>query len=702
MSTSTDEAAPPWAQWLAKNNPALTRGFLLVAAACTAIPVGVAIAYRGQSDSFVLAWGICLALIFFGAGILSFAYYPEKVSSTERVRLLLMASLGLAGLFTALLGFVLPFTTYWGILGEMASWGEKRRELFWIVSATIGGLALMFVSLTLVSGMERGNQFVRWLVYGFNAVLSTLLLAIVLAVLNALVYFDTLDQAFGRVFSRGFDFTRTSMYTLNTKTEAFLDKMDERVKAYVIIDQPKEREEDLETLLRNFEGRSNGKFRWELLLGIAPRGRARIMELKKKYGVSEEGILLVSGDEDGKHDTEFVPWRRLVREKFDPTGRSREPEEVFTGENALLVGLTSLLEGQVTIYFAQGHGEMSLDPHGMPGRPVGPPSESISTMKRRLEGTRSKLSVKPLNMGTGGVKAVPDDAAALVIARPTQRWGEDELKVLNEYLTRKETRSGGKVTVTAGRLVALLPPIVTRTGDRTELLKTGLEKFLGPYGVRVTDNRVQALREDVLAPLCQTSRSSPSPVGRAFDNESGTTLFRFRNVREVGAARGGRFSASPLVLARPPAWLEDNFSRDPEAFRARLLRDPALIESIRDKLLIFPRAASVAVAVSEAPMPGGGEQGRPVMVVFGASDWVSDAGLRGAEGNNNADLFVSCLSWVREQPDIGELVPPKEFGEYKLTIEADVSLWRLVFMPLFTMVLGVIALGVGVWVVRRS
>jgi hypothetical protein len=90
------------------------------------------------------------------------------------------------------------------------------------------------------------------------------------------------------------------------------------------------------------------------------------------------------------------------------------------------------------------------------------------------------------------------------------------------------------------------------------------------------------------------------------------------------------------------------------------------------------------------------------MVVFGASEWVSDAGLRGAEGNNNADLFVSCVSWVREQSDIGELVPPKEFGEYKLLLPAETPLWRLFLMPLVLMALGVIALGVGVWVVRRS
>ena len=64
------------------------------------------------------------------------------------------------------------------------------------------------------------------------------------------------------------------------------------------------------------------------------------------------------------------------------------------------------------------------------------------------------------------------------------------------------------------------------------------------------------------------------------------------------------------------------------------------------------------------------------------------------------DLFSSCLSWLREQSDIGKFVPVKESPHYILRIpESDHN--RLRFLPLGLMLLAVVGLGIGVWVVRR-
>lgn len=708
MSTPNDESAPRWAQRLAGNNPVLTRTLLLVAAACTAIPVTVAIVYREKglwAQWPVLAWGTALALVFFGAALLSFAYHPAGVTQTERVRLLLMAALGLAGLFTTLLGFLLPFTAYWGLLGDMASWRDNIGPLLKTVGAAVGGLAVMFVSLALVGGMERGNQFVRWLVYGFNAVLGTLLLACALAVLNVLLYMDAVDQAFGRLFSRDFDFTRTSMYTLNDKTERFLASMEQKVTAYVMLARRSVLQEDLETLMRNFQAHSPN-FRWKLVVADTPQGRTKIVELMKKYGTAQDGILLISGDEDGKSDSEFVPMRRMISTLPTPRGgrEPAEPQEAFTGENAVLAGLTSLLEGKVKVYFTQGHGEMSLSPHGAGMLGAGElPSGSASELKSELEKTRSRLTVEPLKLGTGGVKEVPKDASVVVIARPTRPWSPAELKVLGDYLSRKEERSrDGKVTVTAGRLVALLPPVVAREGDSTRLVKTGLESFLATYGVTVGDERVQSLMgEEALKPLCLTNPTASCPVGRAFcQPPRAITWFPMPDARTVAPGRAQAYTAEVLLMARPPYWLEKNFARDPDRAADALRRN----QKVEGAEVELDQPAPVGVVVTEGGAMGrfgASNRGRPVMAVFGASEWVSDAGLKGAEGKNNLSLFVSCLSWVREQADIGELVPAKPFDDYKLVVPEG-SAVRLIFMPLALMCLGVAALGIGVWVVRRS
>jgi hypothetical protein len=66
------------------------------------------------------------------------------------------------------------------------------------------------------------------------------------------------------------------------------------------------------------------------------------------------------------------------------------------------------------------------------------------------------------------------------------------------------------------------------------------------------------------------------------------------------------------------------------------------------------------------------------------------------------DLFRSCVSWLRGSPDIGKGNPDeqKRRKEYQLNVAPD-NINRLKYLPLLLMILAVIALGTGVWVVRR-
>ena len=78
----------------------------------------------------------------------------------------------------------------------------------------------------------------------------------------------------------------------------------------------------------------------------------------------------------------------------------------------------------------------------------------------------------------------------------------------------------------------------------------------------------------------------------------------------------------------------------------------------------------------------------------------SPTDLRSGRAPFNFNLFASCLSWLVERADIGTRIPTTQHDIYRLKAPPG-SEWRLLLLPGFLMVLGVLALGVGVWVVRR-
>ena len=94
-----------------------------------------------------------------------------------------------------------------------------------------------------------------------------------------------------------------------------------------------------------------------------------------------------------------------------------------------------------------------------------------------------------------------------------------------------------------------------------------------------------------------------------------------------------------------------------------------------------------------APPP----EAQPLMMVFGDASWVSNKGL----SQSNLNLFVSCLSWLRERSDIGATAEATPIREFQLSgLDAN-DTNRLLYLPAELMILAIITLGIGVWVVRR-
>ncbi|MGL4553917.1 MAG: Gldg family protein, partial [Gemmataceae bacterium] len=589
------------------------------------------------------------------------------------------------GFFLVCAGFALPFSQF-GIDpvtkdlklgGSLDNWRKNAGFLLLVAACVFAGLALMFASLQLARDEERKSQGVRRFVYGFNAFLGTVLVVIVLGVVNVLAFADPIDQLTGRALSRDFDWTKGTMYTLQARTVSYLDGLQEPVKVYSFLETGDPGYTEMTSLLRGAQAR-NKKFTWERLT-LTPRPDAKVFDLIKKYTLKDPqgGVLLIAGDEAGKHDHEFIAGDKIARQDVDfRTGR-RSNKVLFTGENALLGALTTLLEGQVVVYFTQGHGEPSLDGPAGGGRAPGADG-GLSALKGKLTANRRRFEVKPLTFDRGTTK-VPEDATAVVIVRPTEAFADQETKLLGEYLARKgETNPDKTVKVAAGRLMVLLDPLRQKGAGGAAFTPTGLEAFLAGYGVQLPGERIQtALGNDPMRITTIINPRGKNPLNAAFNDESGVTAFTLDGVRVVKPAEkaAGPYEAEMLLAAVSQGmWLETDLGSNPDSRAEAIRNDAELYNKLRARGAV---SAAVAVSASGAPpkRPGmpddpahGGGASRPLMAVFGSAGWVTDQGLTGPTGALRLDLFASTLSWLREQTDLGKFVDDKSAEEYELRV----------------------------------
>lgn len=717
-SSDNPTAPGPLLRLLLQNAVGLRLGLFVLAGLLAAMPIYLLIRQGSAAVTHpVWLWGAATSLSALAVAVvhLSGAGLSEEVRA-GRLRLELMLLGGLLGLATALLGFVLPFTVYSDKLAAgLESWRANWQAVLWPGVAVLGGLVLMFVSLQLGRGMERQNQHVRRLIYGYNAVLTGVLLLAVLALPNVLAY----AEPFTRFFGRPFDWTQTGVNAVSDKMRNLLASTREPIKVYALLPRNNPITIDTQTLLDNCRSLSP-RLTWEQVNPQAAENMGRVRELMEKYSISDPlGLLIVVGTEGEKTRPAFtfVKYRDLFEQDTNPRRGGGGLSYAFVGENALFNGVVSLIEGKMVIYFTTGHGELTLDDNAdkmPPNRPR--QAGSLSRLKAKLT-ERKGVEVKalPLDRST---KKVPDDASVVVIARPTEEFGKTEVSVLRDYLARTRVTRKGKdaageekdeESVTAGRLMVLVEPVVQKEGATATLVRTGLEALLAEHGVQLGANRVLTLSNpNPLEVLCWTTSNSSNPIAKAFHPSPETrTVFMLSNVRTVEPLPESGGKAVDRILEAPPnygVWAEKNVGAEPDVLAEALHED-------RERALktLSRTPLSVGVAVSDSGAAPGAPRDAahagllkdtPKLVVFGSANWIGDEALAGARGALRVDLFNSSVSWLREQSAIGKTIEGKKRKEYDLNVPQQ-DAGRLTYLPLGLLVLSVIGLGTGVWVVRR-
>ena len=299
-----------------------------------------------------------------------------------------------------------------------------------------------------------------------------------------------------------------------------------------------------------------------------------------------------------------------------------------------------------TAYFLTGHGEHSLTNAGESG---------LAQFVQALES--KSYGVETLNLAVEA--AIPDDAAALIVAAPVRALSEPELNLIDEYL-----KSGGA-------LLALIEPSpVTELDAEQDTLNAYLRDEWGVYA-----------RNDFVVDLA----SMHEYVGLSADYGSHpitervqTLLTQFPSSRSI-VIEESVTGASELVTTSARSWGETNFETVVEGGPLELDEDTEA-------------AGPLALAVALEDSSTGAR-----LVVVGDADFATDGGF--ASGGNG-DLIVNSVDWAAKLDNLIDITPrertQRQVVPATMSTVLIISIFALVVIP------GSIVLAGGwVWWSRR-
>jgi hypothetical protein len=652
-------------------------------------------------------------LIVAGAGAYFLVSLPKPTETLQRTeaRVAVLAVGGLLGGLLVILGALYFYRWSDSLIG----WLDKNdvKQARWVLipllMVLLGG-ALVFVSGQPARAEERNNTPIRRLIYGSNLGFATLLVLVLLVILNV---------ALGPRLPNRLDTTGTSFYTLSPQTKQLVEGLDQPIRAYAIFQDGDQVNEDAKRLLMSCQDVNPSKFQVTVLSPAL--NRRDIEKLRADFPLAEmsrEGILLVMGEDDGANERKrhtFVRSEDLGETKADANGRQML---VFNGEPKLLRELMYLAENKQRpkIYFTQSSGELALTAAGGRGSD---PRRAATVLKSYLE--KNYFDVQTLNFDLAGTTKVPDDASVVVVADPSAPIPPSGVAAITEFMNKP--RPDGK----KGKLVVLAG---AQAVDRKQL-QIGLEPLLSTYGVGLSDRFVfgspipqfgaldKAQGITVLqAAITQDAVEARNPVALGFNKVERLPLV---DCRELIPGRGGPVQPLIVMVSAPRrgTWqMKERPARTLDVLKEVQTRAETienmnvpreqkvkLLDELETELDMHSRSRPLAMFVSEkdGTRPDAPETAR--VAVFGCGWFISDeaSGRAAGFGSQGAtlwlDLMGSTLDWVRDRPTVGGITE-KPYTTY--TLKAGYDDMRMKWVPILLASLTVLALGAGVWVMRRK
>ena len=518
----------------------------------------------------------------------------------------------------------------WGAATAMGLGPEWDQ---YAVYAAWTGLALV---LLYVLGQWR--EIAAWF-QGRNArygAMTGLSVLVVLGILIAVNYLSVRQN-------KRWDLTANQQYSLSEQTINLLQNLESPVK-FLVFDQETGFER-FRTRLAEYEYQSDN-------VDVEYIDADRRPVQAKEYEIQQYGTVVV----------EYMGRRERV---------TSDQEQDLT--NALIKVLNPAM---LKVYFLSGHGEKDPEDTEREGY------SAIADALRRDNYAFEKLVLAQTN-------EIPEDATMIVIAGPQSDLLEQEVPLLNEYLTER-----------AGKLFVLLDPAENLTEPRP---LPRLEGLLKEWGVEAT--------QSVVVDVSGLTRIATMPVGAPpYPNHPITDRFElitmFPMVRAVTpfTAPGNR-SGTTFLQTTPRSWAETTLAS---------LGDPETLAPETEKGdLTGPVSIGVAVAV---PAPAREEDAQKAegdqqdaagdtpreqspetrVVAVGDSDFVANAYL-GVDGNG--DLFMNSVNWLAQQEDL-IAVRPRQAADRRLTLTAN-QVNGLFWLSLVVVPAAVLGAGILGWWRRR-
>ncbi len=652
--------------WLAANRGRAGIFLAVLGAAILVVPVLLVAYYHWDFLPVVISTG-ALGLLVIAVGVM-LNFLAAEEGDADRVRMLVLVLGGCGGLLIAVSGASLSYL-WWNYLTNWLR--DEDREGVWRILVALltilAGLAVMFAALQTARAEERTNPALRRLVFGYNAVLSGVLLLILLAVVNAFVsarYTTAIESV-----DRG----DTSLSERGLKVAKALERP---VRFYVIWPTDDDLVYPLRGLLSNLEDASPQVHVQYLSPGL---DRQAISDLNRKYpGKIQEGrgVLVVKGEEKPENAT-FLRDTDLYEQEMSMRGASSELK--FKGEDRIIAALMS---DKAVVYVTQGNGEPDLNdasPHQI--------DRGLGVLKDRLN-ARGNFDVRALTLNPADPK-VPPEAGLVIVANPRPPIGAALQRALRDYLIARR-----------GKAVFLvdIPPA---GGDEKTIPPTGWEGLLGEFGVEVTNERIFS------EPVQQNF--PPDFVLLQVAPELGNDLSRtFRRRPVLGSGvrvvRPARMPGNPMLRAEPllttipgiSVWTETDVTADRDRTWEEMDRNPAARKRLSPAPL--PAAVVVSETAPQNPMGGAPPAAKPRLVVFGDATFVTNPFVAEGLGSANFAFFASTLDWLSERPtSVG--AGARSLKYYSL--DATTSPVALVFLPGVIALVVILGLGLGVWTVRR-
>lgn len=325
-----------------------------------------------------------------------------------------------------------------------------------------------------------------------------------------------------------------------------------------------------------------------------------------------------------------------------------------TQERDITTALIKLTRPEKKLYFTTGHGERRID---------GFDRQDYGQLKQALE--RDNFKAEPLNLLSS--RTVPDDAAAVVVAGPTNPFSADERDALRAYL------DGG------GKLFVLMD-----AQSRTEL-----DDLFARWEVSFSKNLI-------VDPARGLFGDALLVVADAYGQHATTRDLRvatfYPGVQAINYVAENQ-AVAPIARSSDRSWVETDLA---SISSGRPAKDDAEKSG--------PAAMAVAieqdVPTGSAPAEGGGGKKTRVYLI-GTANFISNqfADLELQTGTANVDLFLNAANWLSEQDDLTGIRPRTADNRTLLVQGSQMNL--IVWSSALFLPLAVLSAGLAVWWTRR-